>query len=234
MINSEKNTQKYQYSWHDRLLILTSIAISLLAVYSLINPKVGNRSVAEFKFPEQIPLPFWEYTGYQKIKLDQSKLIENQEDIQSANRYQYQESTTKLDIEMYYFTNTRGNVANFLLKHTNINPESLKKQTIKQQDNGYYSLIQYGDRTYLSSCLNPTGNSTVTEKQFSENLNRRPFNLKLLGNWLIGKESIRDRRCLWVTISIPHDNSSFLASNDTLEQVWQNWYRWWKPRFPKL
>jgi cyanosortase A-associated protein len=220
--------------WHHNLVVATTISISLVTVYSLINQKVGNHSVSQFSFPTQIPLATWEYIGNQKINIIRYKLEKNQDKIQSASRYQYQENTNKLDIEMYYVTDTRGGVEKLLLKQGKIASESLKKQEIKQQNNGYYSLFQDRDRTYLSSCLNPTGNSTVTEKQFSENLDRRPLNPELIGNWLLGKTSIRDRRCLWVTISTPNNSSSFLDSKDILEQVWQNWYQWWQPRFPEL
>ncbi|VEP12229.1 conserved hypothetical protein [Hyella patelloides LEGE 07179] len=220
--------------WHHRLLTTTAIGISLVATYSVINPNAGNHSVATFAFPEQIPLPFWEYRGNQAINVSKLNSEKSQDVIQSANRYQYQENDTRLDIEVYYLTDTRGNVESLLVEQTKITPESLKTQEIEQQDNGYYSIFSDRDRTYLSSCLNPTGNSTVTQKQFSQNLDRRQLNLKLLGNWLLGKDSIRDRRCLWVTISIPNDNSSFLQPRGILEQVWQNWYEWWQPRFPSL
>jgi cyanosortase A-associated protein len=227
-----------QNVWHHNLMIVTTISIGLVAVYSFINQKVGNRSVSQFNFPTQIPLATplatWEYMGNQDLKIIESKSEIDREKIQSASHYQYRENTNKLDIEMYYVIDTRGGVEKLLLKQSKIAPESLKKQEIKQQNNGYYSLFQDRDRTYLSSCLNPIGNSTVTEKQFSENLDRYPLNLELIGNWLLGKTSIRDRRCLWVTISTPNNSSSFLDSKDILEKVWQNWYRWWQPRFPEL
>lgn len=223
-----------KHLWHHSLIATTTIGIALTAAYSVINPDVGNHPVADFAFPQNISLASWEYMGNQPIDVSQLDSKENQDRIQSANRYQYQDRNTKLDIEMYYLTDTRGNIESLLQQQTKIAPETLKTQEIKQQDNNYYSLFSDRDRTYLSSCLNPTGNSTVTQKQFSQNLDRRQLNLRLITDWLKGKDSIRDRRCLWITLSIPNDSASFLSPNDILEQAWHNWHQWWQPRFPNL
>lgn len=221
-------------TWHHNLLSTTAIGISLVAAYSVINSNAGNRPVSDFVFPQKISLPSWEYVGKQTIDVSQINLAADREVIQSANRYQYRENRTQLAIEMYYLTDTRGHIEHLLQKKANINPETLKTQQIKQQDRNYYSVFSDRNYTYLSSCLNPTGESTVTQKQFSENLDKRSLNLKLLGDWLLGKASIRDRRCLWVTISTPNDSSSFLEPTDILEQAWQDWHQWWQPRFPSL
>lgn len=220
-------------TWHHNLLSTTAIGISLVAAYSVINSNAGNRPVTNFVFPQKIPLPYWEYVGKQTINV--SPTVEEARDIiQSANRYRYRENATLLNIDMYYLTDTRGHIEHLLQKQASINPETLKTQQIEQQDNNYYSIFSDRDRTYLSSCLNPTGESTVTQKQFSENLDKRLLNLKLLSDWLLGKASIRDRRCLWVTISTPNDSSSFLEPTDILKQTWQDWHQWWQPRFPSL
>ena len=216
------------------LLAIAAIGISSVALYSLINPEVGNHSVSTFTFPPQIPLADWEYQGKHNIEVDKFNSKDSQDVVQSAIRYRYKENDTPLNIDIYYLTDTRGHLESLLSKRLEIDSESLQTQKIEQQANGYYSLFSDRDRTYLSSCLNPTGKSTVTQKQFSQNLNQRPLDLELLKNWLLGKASIRDRRCLWVTISTPQNSGSFLQSSDILEQVWQTWYEWWQPRFPSL
>ena len=230
--------------WHHHLLTTTAIGIGIVTVYSVIDSSAGNRPVADFVFPETVPLSSWEHIGNQKIDVPQTAPTESEESeeneqskevIQSANRYQYRGQNTRLDIEMHYLTDTRGNLENLLVEQNEIAPEVLKQQEIKQQDNAsYYSLFSDRDRTYLSSCLHPTGDSTVTAKQFSQSLDRKKLNLKLISNWFLGKASIRDRRCLWVTISTPNDNDSFSENRAMLEEVWQNWHQWWQPRFPSL
>lgn len=221
-------------NWHHSLLSTTAIGISLVAAYSVINSDAGNRPVTDFVFPQRIPLPSWKYLGNQTIDVSPINSESESDVVQSAKRYKYRENATQLDIEMYYLTDTRGNIEHLLQKQARISPETLKRQQIKQQDNNYYSIFSDRNYTYLSSCLNPTGESTVTQKQFSESLYNRSLNLKLLGDWLLGKASIRDRRCLWVTISTPNDSSSFLEPTDILEQTWQDWHQWWQPRFPSL
>jgi cyanosortase A-associated protein len=221
-------------SLHHKLMITTAISISCVTISSIINSNVGNRPVPHFEFPKTIPLTFWQQIENKNIKVTQLTSQQNQYVIQSANLYQYQEEDIQLDIKMYYLTDARGNVEDLLLEQTKITPKALKKKEIRQQNNNFYILFSDRHRTYLSSCLNPNGNSVINRTQFSQNISNRQLSLKLLVNWLIGKDSIRDRRCLWVTISTPNNSSSFLQPQDLLEQVWQEWYQWWQPRFPEL
>lgn len=218
--------------WHQNLLTATAISIGLVTVYSFIDSDVGNRPVSKFTFPEKIPLSSGKNIANETIEIAQS--TESNDVVHSANRYYYQEENTELDVAMYYLTDTRGDINSLLLKQTQISPKALENQQIKQQGNNYYSVFSDRDRTYLSTCLHPTGESTVTQKQFSQSLNQRPLNLKLLKDWLLGKASIRDRRCLWIVISTPHNNLSFLEPEDILQEAWQQWDRWWQPRFPTL
>ena len=224
-----------KHFWHHNLLSTTAIGISLVTVYSVIEPDAGHHSVADFTFPQSIPLSSWNNTNNQSIAI--ASAPDNQDNvIHSANLYQYQESqqNAQLDVAMYYVTDTRGDVKSFFLEQTEIAPEILATKEIKQQGNSYYSIFNDSDRTYLSTCLNPTGNSTVTQKQFSQSLNQRPIDLKLLKDWLLGKASIRDRRCLWITISTSNRNLSSTEPEEILQTFWQSWDTWWKPRFPSL
>jgi cyanosortase A-associated protein len=58
--------------------------------------------------------------------------------------------------------------------------------------------------------------------------------LKVFLAWLLGKASIRDRRCLWTQLSIPVTELEPKQAYLILEKSWQEWYQWWQPRFPSL
>ena len=223
--------------WHYNLLTTTAIGISLVTVYSVVDSDAGNHSVANFAFPQTIPLLSWNSISNQPIKIAASASANERSNvIHSAQLYQYQEQkhNAQLDVAMYYVTDTRGDIKSFFLEQTEIAPEVLASKKIRKQGKSYYSIFEDRDRTYLSTCLNPTGNSTVTQRQFSQSLNQRPLNLELLKDWLLGKASIRDRRCLWITISTSNQNTSFTEPEQILQQVWQGWTSWWQPRFPSL
>ena len=87
---------------------------------------------------------------------------------------------------------------------------------------------------YLSSCLTSFGDSIAEQKEFSAVLNQVRLTPELLWNWLWGKGSIRDRRCLWINLALPTQDRELEHNYENLEQVWRELNRWWKPRFPQL
>ncbi len=57
--------------------------------------------------------------------------------------------------------------------------------------------------------------------------------------WLLGRETLVDRRCLWTLMSMPLPmgaKSNSIASEKVfkaLETAWFSWYQWWQPKFLK-
>lgn len=211
------------------VLAVTFSGIVLTSIEFFVAPSLGKR--IQFDFPSQIPLPGWQLT--------ESNLINNksQDNYQyvSGKFYKYQHNQYTIDIEMRYLVHTNGSVPDLIKIYTFIEPSPnlISLNTSKIKNVGFHNLFVSQGRAYLNACINPRGGSTVTNQQFAEN--RRNYDLKFsrLLPWLIGKENLRDWRCLWVNMSVPLDNSSPQEAYRILEKAWIYWYQWWSNRFPK-
>lgn len=218
--------------WHQSLLATTAVGIGLTAVYSILNSEVGNRSIAEFSFPSAIPLANWQQLDNGTVPLEPPAKLKEQ--IQTGNRYLYRDGSTELAISMYYLTNTRGDVDGLLAQYADMGSEDWQLGEILETDLGFYRLASDRKRTYITGCLNSQGTTTVSQRQFSTSLNNRQFDLELLLDWLLNRASIRDRRCLWVTISTPNQGATLFELTEVLLPAWHSWLTWWQPRFPSL
>jgi len=103
---------------------------------------------------------------------------------------------------------------------------------------GYYGVLTHEGKAYLSACINPRGESTVTEQQFRQSLYATDLQVGRILPWISGREPLLDRRCLWTLMSTPlpsgknTDSTASEAAYKTLEAAWFNWFRWWQPKFP--
>ncbi len=224
---------KIQY--RNNFLSLTCIGFCVATVYSLIQPTVGNRQVSSFSFPESIPLQSWQLVKTESILNSQPERKKQEELIASGKSYTYSNDRLSLEIEMLYLVGTRGNVHGVLENQIAIPAKVLKKaETQKLENVGFYTIFSDRHRAYLSSCINSRGNTTVTQKQFSQNRYAHDLKYSLLLPWLFGQETIRDRRCLLTNLSIPVENLDPEVAYEILQSAWQDWYSWWQPKFPNL
>ena len=222
-------------------LATISIGITLVTFYAIANPQVGNRQVADFAFPQEIPLKNWQQLSSESLAVP-VKPDDNGELIKSAKRYLYQKEDLNLLLEIRYFVGTRGYVSNLLKEYFELSPAIMAKQQVKTISGiGSYLFIEVENRNhtpkyinYLSSCLTSVGDSIAEPKEFSTVLNQVKLTPELIWNWLWGKESIRDRRCLWITLVISTQDQELENNYETLEQAWRELNHWWKPNFPQL
>ena len=228
--------------WRSSLLAATSIGVSIVAIYSMIVPSAGDRPVSDFVFPDRIPLNAWQQQDSQalttKAKPRAKETEEAEQDLEivkSAHSYDYTQGSQNINIEMRYLVGTAGGIDKYLRKYTDIPIEDFKsKQIEKIEAVGYHTLFTSGDRAYLSSCMVAGGDSNVNPQQFSQHLGNTNRQYQVWLDWLKGKASIRDRRCLWTHLSVSLKNSSPQLAYKTLETAWVDWYQWWKPQFPNL
>jgi cyanosortase A-associated protein len=211
-------------------LATTAIGVSLVTVYTLIEPTAGNRSVASFNFPDNIPLNNWQQSDSKPLNI--TKQDSSPERLTSGHSYQYIKGKSDMTIEARYIVGSRGYVESYIDKYTDIAPKDLKAEY--SEGIGHYFLFKDRDRAYLNSCISPRSQSTVTQKQFASNRYQADLNPTVFLNWLFGKASIRDSRCLWVQLSIPLNTSETQNTYSTLQAAWSDWYRWWLPHFPSL
>lgn len=216
------------------LVVTFSGVISVLGKIILYPTSTAQQAVrpAPFVFPPDVSLPGWQPLASRPLTSDSTK---SQKFI-SGQLYQYEQNGRSLDIEMRYTIETSGNVMGFVGNYTAI-PSSAIQPSSRidryKKSVGYYILFTHEKRAYLTSCINPRGDSTVTLPQFQHNRYTYDIQPDRVFRWLFRQENIRDLRCLWVHSSIPLDGTSPENAYPILEKAWVSWYQWWQPRFPK-
>lgn len=224
-------------SWrqHRQMLILFTFAgvFFTLAKFSL-DPNAGNRPVRPFAFTEVVPLPGWQLLESRPLVEPVGSLPSSKwESVLASQKYYYKQNNQQMEIEMRYVVGTLGDLYGYF---TNLSSMQLQANLLhlrQQEGVGFYSVFVYQGRSHLSACINPRGSSTVTSTQFASN--RRTYDLQLrhLVPWLLGKESLQDRRCLWVHLSTPLNQVSAETTYSVLEKAWWSWYQWWSRHFPQ-
>ncbi|MEO1340351.1 MAG: cyanoexosortase A system-associated protein [Cyanobacteria bacterium J06635_13] len=223
--------------WRSYSLAATSISISLAVVYAFLVPSAGNRQVAEFQFPQS-------FAQAQAIATT-DKLIPDEaatEVILARQKYQYPQTgqgmfaaNSVIALEINYLVGTRGDIVSYLQNYTDISAEAIKAKSSKYLEGiGHYAVIKDYNQTYLTSCISPRSLSNVTQKQFSQYRYQQDLNWQTAWQWLQGKASIRDRRCLWVLLSTPMTQDNVRESDQALVSAWKEIYQWWLPNFPPL
>lgn len=204
-------------------LALMSGGLLLVVAKFLTDPAIGKRT--PYQFPRAVSLP-----GWQPATSSQPKAKSWQH-----RSYRYRQDGRTLLIEMRYLTDTNGDYKAILNHYTPITPPTNQAGLSHYQKSiGYYGLFQDQGRAYLSACINPLGESTLTREQFLRNLNTYGLQPQRLGAWVLAQADLRDRRCLWTQLSLPMNAASPESTYQELETAWVDWYRWWQPRFPTL
>jgi len=222
-------------SWRSYSLVISTVGINLTLLATLLVSTVGNRDVADFKFPQQIH--FREGKAIAKKSKINPQLTETVtgEVIKARQKYQYLQDGRSLNLGISYLVGTRGDVSTYLQTYTSVAEEIIKTKSVKQIPGvGYHALFTDGDRAYLTSCISPRSPSNITQKQFSQHRYQQDLQLQVGLDWLRGKASIRDRRCLWILLSTPVTASDSQAAEEILSTAWKDIYQWWLPNFPQL
>ncbi|MEL7079352.1 MAG: cyanoexosortase A system-associated protein [Cyanobacteria bacterium J06648_1] len=212
------------------LLEIMAIATTFTLGKSIANPDIASPAVANYSFPESVHLSQWQLAKSSEIHphSPQPKAYISG-DFVAGRHYRYRGNQQSLDIEMRYFANTDGNLKDFVTSQT-----GELSTALKQSRRGVYSLYSYENRAYLSTCINPHGNSTITSDEFKRNLMVHDTRIDSVLPWLLGKAEFRDKRCLWAHLSMPLDRN--ILTQDTysdLETAWSNWYDYWQSNYPQ-
>ena len=136
---------------------------------------------------------------------------------------------------MRYMIGSLGDIHDYFKNHSYIRLQDTQLlQNLRQHKGvGFYSLFVHQGRSHLSACINPHGGSTVTSAQFIANRHTYDLQPQRLLLWVLGKESLLDRRCVRVHLSMSSTQVPVETNYSVLEQAWFNWYQWWNSRFPK-
>jgi len=206
------------------LLGITFSSVILVLGHVILYPTKDQHQVSPFVFPEEVPLPKWQQSTTSSLPQSNG----NHPELIAQKHYQYIQNNLSLDTEMRYLTD--GDVPKFIHDYTSISSSAVVHQ---REGVGYYGLGVYQQQAYLSACINPQGDSTFTYEQFNKNQDLYETRPQHLLSWLLGQETLQDRRCLWTHLSVPLKDSSPEATYLILEKAWFSWEQWWRPRFPK-
>ena len=192
---------------------------------AIVTPKAAETQPS-YRLPTTVPLLTWT-AGMSAVLPPIPEAIAGQE-------YSYRRPEQSLQVELRYMTGD-GDVNRFLFVHTPIRQENHRLVLKYQPTIGFYGVLPHQGRAYLSACISPRGESTVTAQQFVQNLRTHDLTPARLLPWLTGQQPLLDRRCLWTLMSVPAataDSATLESAYKTLETAWFSWYRWWQPNFP--
>lgn len=219
-----------------RLIALTFVGILLTLGRFSLDATAGKRSVKPFAFPSVVPLPKRQLLESRSLAEPTATHPDSMWDsVLAGQKYYYHQNNQQVEIEMRYVVATAGELNTYFKYLSSIQlPEEQLLQNVRQHKGvGFYSLFVHQGRSHLSACINPHGGSTVTSAQFLANRHTYDLQPQRLFPWLLGKESLLDKRCVWAHLSTPLSQMPAETSYSVLEQAWLSWYQWWNSRFPE-
>ncbi|UBF28757.1 cyanoexosortase A system-associated protein [Kovacikia minuta CCNUW1] len=218
-----------------RLSLLVGVLGSVVGIWgwTIAAPKTGK--VAQnnaYPFPAIVPLTTWQLLKTTPLPPNPST------NLSPGQRYQYRNTQTSLEVEARVMGGD-DNISRFLETYTAIGADKVNLVIKNQPQVGFYGVLTHNGRAYLTACINHQGGSTVTEQQFRQNPQNYHLQVNRVLPWLLGRETLIDRRCLWTLMSTPMPTTAkveTIASAETfktLETAWFSWYEWWQPNFLK-
>ncbi|WP_448571737.1 cyanoexosortase A system-associated protein [Trichothermofontia sp.] len=226
--------------WRTTVLALTLAGVcGVLVKVWVIDPRQSPPPIAPITLPDAPPLPGWTLTESAPIAID---LIPGS---RASHVYHFQQGGQPLEIHMHYMAPwTDGNISRFLFVHTPIRTANAGLQQRYHPETGAYGVLTAQGRAYLTACINPKGQSTLTEQQATQNryaTGLRPWRVL---RWLLGQDKLWDGRCLWtlMMVRLPPTTPAVAERHDTpmasaqayqiLEAAWVPWHHWWQANFP--
>lgn len=219
--------------WHPvrlSLLALTFTGAALVAAKAIVTPKTSNSPVVNYAPPETVPLPNWQQSP-------DTALIKAESGEAVGRRYEYrQPNLPPLTIETRREVG-EGNVSRYLFVFSPVREGNVKMQSRYRAGVGHYGVLTHKNSAYLTACVNPRGESSVSERQFMQNRYQHDLSPGRILPWVLGQQPLFDQRCLWTLMSMPLDPklspvTASEAAFQTMESAWVPWHEWWQKNFP--
>lgn len=236
LLSSQPMANSYWQKIRLLLIILTFSGVLAVLIRSLLLPYPQKKNTSEnFIYPENVPIVNWQQTGSKFLK-NNAKNSEGKKHL-----YEYNQGNNQVKIQGQYQQYSDSNMSRFLMIETGIPPANTLPQMRYKEGFGYYYLLENEGKTFLTACLNPKGESTVTQDQHTKNRYLKTMGFQRTLLWIIGQQDLTDGRCLWTLISIPTpedpnpitlENENLEKTYKQLEEVWFSWYKWWKQNLP--
>ena len=226
-------------------IIFTGVSLVIILLNLWLNPSMGLEKKVVYQFPSQLSITGWQLINAESIPLPQQQPeqeaeaaqattegeVDKTKDILSGKIYSYQKDGQTLTINLYYLPITLGDVREYYQQFSRLpNLPSPKTILEKANANGYHLEFSEQQKRYLTACINSHGKSTATIPQFIAYFYRPYLNPSQWFNLLNGKQTLRDRRCLWGQLSL----TGAKGSETELETVWQELLAYWQTNFPPL
>ncbi|MBE9256115.1 archaeosortase/exosortase family protein [Dolichospermum sp. LEGE 00246] len=243
---SKVTSRKSQPVSYANLIIGISLIIILFNFWFYYGAKLGQ--IATYSFPQQIPLPGWQLTSSEPVSIPQKEQnlpqqtrdmeadqmeAGSRDDILSGQIYHYRKTGQDLTVNFYYIpsSSSLGNIQ-YYYNSLAFLPDlpKLIEPLEKINPKGYHLQFSSGGKNYLTACINSMGKSTATVSQFIAYFYRPYLNPSQWLNLFNGKQTLRDKRCVWGQLSL----SKADGSDAELEAVWQTLLSYWQGNFPKL
>jgi len=198
----------------------------ILAILSkiLLFPGTSQLLDEEFSFPPSVPLSKWEFVSTNVAPSDKNHHL-----------YKYRQGDDSLTIDVEHRFRDNGSINRQLMVYYKNQGARLQLSEKYEPNKGYIAFFKKKDNLYLTACLNPVGESTITQQQFVSNRYKYGWSIGRVLLWLIGQQDLFDGRCLWTNIFSPlPKNATESDLNQTaakLEQAWQDWSNYWKGRW---
>jgi cyanosortase A-associated protein len=213
------------------LVIVLGGTVSAL-VWGIINPgkTISTPQLASFTFPENVSLTGWQQLNSVGSHSDAQEKIVSKTFI-ADKTYQYRRNNLLLHVEVHYMQVSKGDVNHLIGRYTSIPPLS---EIYQQEEVGAYALLVDQQRLYLTSCINPQGKGTATNRQYFVNKMLAEVDPERIVAWLVGRDALFDQRCLWTIMSMPMEKPSTKEKTHLLlKEAWESWFTWWQSRFPQ-
>ena len=211
------------------LIIQLAIVVLVLGKLIILPTKASKSRITPLVFPTHIPLQKWQQTETKALSgrtIPDSKYFIG--DNLGGQSYSYIHQDRALEIKARYLVNTNGDLKSYVKQYTGAIAPFLREQ----EQIGSYVIYPYKDAVYLTACINPYGETSVTSDRFRHNSLRHSLNLIRIWRWLTSQNGVIDSRCLWVYLSMPLDNNSPEAVYPLLEAAWFDYYQWWAQNYP--
>lgn len=208
----------------------------------LIDPTTNQRQYAAIALPETLSLPEVQFVESQPIPVSAAEKPEYDQ-LLSGQKYRYRYQGKPLQLELRDVVNTGGDIDKLIREHLDWKNDPPDFQDI-QTPIGFYRRFTQQGNAYLTGCLSPTGQSFVTTAQFRSQLPQQLWQADRLLGWAIGRNSLVEKRCLWVQISVPvqselvangaqdkaigpDEYADPALAEQLLDQQWRSIVAWW-------
>lgn len=197
--------------------------LCLLTVLKVLSQPLKPK-ISESILPDRLTVSSWtlEESGVQPTLPSAASY----DQVLQARFYQFSRGTQRIKLQIGYFVNTNGDVVvlqdRLIPERNGMKPSQVKIDWENASTSGVgHYLVGHtapGNHLFLT-CMNSQGENTATREQFTDNRISYDFNLAQVGQWVLGRSQLLDKRCLWGRLSLSNASPNTDVSS-LLKHIW--------------